>query len=193
MCSHSADQKASDTLLQNNFSVHTAQENDTCQITLRINYGKLLLTNELCATVNAGNSGVSKNSSSHSNKKSVCVGDRSGSPLVCDGMLTGVHVDRTKCAPGAVYTYADIAHALQWLRINETTTGEPAGAFDHFDHFVLRSDQTQTWDYAITETSIDAPTATKSTNTLIEIAMNSTGLINTHDTRMQKLGSNVYE
>ena len=139
MCSHSADQKSlSDTLLQNNLSVHTAQENDTCQSTLRTGYGKFLRTNELCATVNAGNSGVSKNSSSYSNKKNVCVGDRSGSPLVCDGMLTGVLVDRTKCAPGAVYTFAFITqNALRWLSCDERTA-EPIGPFNHF---VLIRDQ----------------------------------------------------
>ena len=120
--------------------------------------------------------------------------------VVVHSYVTEVLVDRTKCAPGAVYTFADIAHALQWLRINETT-GEPAGALDHFDHFLLRSDQTQTWDYVDNKTFIDSPTATKTTKTLIEIAMSSTGQINTHElhqskltTRMQKkLGSNVYE
>ena len=113
-------------------SVHTAKEYGTCQSTLRTNYGKLLRTNELCATLNAGNSDLSKNSSSYSNEKSVCVSDCSGSPLVCDGVLTGVLVDRTKCEPGAVYTFAYITQdALRW-RSGDERTAEPIGPFDHF-------------------------------------------------------------
>ena len=59
---------------------------------------------ELCSAVHAGNS-------------TVCVGDYSGSPLVCgDGMLTGVLLTRTGCSAGSVYKFANVAHALQWLR-----------------------------------------------------------------------------
>lgn len=123
----------------------------------------------------------------------MCVGDLSGSPLVCnDGELTGMLVDRTQCAPGAVYTFVDIAHALQWLRINETT-GTPTGVYDHFDHFVLiNSDRTLTWDYNDIDSFTDDSTAKESTNTLTKITLNSTGPINIHElqqsvTRMQNV------
>ena len=106
------------------------QEAGECKDILQTQYGKLLRTSELCTIVNAGNLKLSKNSPLNGSGGNMCAGDISGSPLVCDGgVLTGVLVDRTKCAHGAVYTFVRIAHshALGWLRSHEST-----GPFDHF-------------------------------------------------------------
>ena len=109
-----------------------------CKDILKTQYGKLLRISELCATVNAGSLTLSNNSSSINKEGNMCVGDRSGSPLVCDGVLTVVLVDRTKCAPGALYTFVNVAHshALGWL-----SSHEPTG---QFDHFVLLRDSSTT-------------------------------------------------
>ena len=76
---------------------------------------------ELCSTVQAGNS-------------TLCVGDYSGSPLVCgDGVLTGLLLTRTRCSAGSVYKFANVAHALQWLRSDRAEV-----------HYILINDSSRT-------------------------------------------------
>ena len=128
-----------DMLLQSNMAISTYEysKSGDCHSTLHSEYGKLLRSGELCATINSGNPNNSDIRVSNSSEQNVCVGDLSGSPLVCDApegkVLAGVLVDRTDCAPGAVYTFAGIASALDWLS-SRGTTNSP------FDHFVLLSD-----------------------------------------------------
>ena len=105
-------------LLVPNVTVITNYGYSACNRTIRNAFGSSLCKNELCIPVKTRN---------------VCACDRSGSPLVCDGgVLVGLLANREKCAPGAVHTFADIAHAVQLLRRRESTRA--------FDHFVLVND-----------------------------------------------------
>ena len=100
-----------------------------CNSTLHNAYGRSLRNNELCIPVYNLTLPIPVKTGKII-VENVCVGDLSGSPLVCDGgVLVGLLANREKCAPGAVHTFADIAHALQWLRRRESTRA--------FDRFVL--------------------------------------------------------
>ena len=149
-----------DMLLQSNMAISTYEYNKSgdCQSTLLTGYGKLLRRGELCATINAGNPNNSDINVSNSSEQNVCVGDRSGSPLVCDSpdgkVLAGLLFDRTICAPGAVYTFAGIARALDWLRSRGTTSSS-------FDHFVLLSDTS-----TIQEMNTNSTLITTTTNSI---------------------------
>ena len=114
---------ASQKLLVRNVTVITNYEYAACNRTLRDAYGRSLRKNELCIPVISRKIIV----------ENVCAGDLSGSPLVCDGgVLVGLLANRETCASGAVHTFADIAHAVQWLRRRESTRA--------IDHFVLVND-----------------------------------------------------
>ena len=96
------DKIASLELLQVNISVSSFQMNSTCERILRNQLYNELSQRELCAIVNAGSD-------------IACVGDTSGSPVVCRDVLAGIMSYRTNCFADSVYKFTDVARALKWL------------------------------------------------------------------------------
>ena len=146
-------------LLQSNMAISTYEYNQSgdCHSTLHSEYGKSLRCGELSATINAENL-----NNSNISEQNVCVGDRSGSLLVCDApddkVLAGLLVDRTECVQGAVCTFAGIAHALDWLRSRGTSSSP-------FDHFVLLSDNSTTKSTNMASTFMMTTTSTEAIGT----------------------------
>ena len=90
------DKIASLELLQVNISVSSFQMNSTCERILRNQLYNELSQRELCAIVNAGSD-------------TACVGDTSGSPVVCGDVLAGIMFYRTNCSAGSVYKFIGVA------------------------------------------------------------------------------------